>query len=131
MSNLVEEEILRLEEEMKQADLRVDMTALERFYADDILVVTPTGLRLDKSGVMAELHQLSKTIAAGQVELETYDKEEMLVRAFDETAAVVSYRLIFKGKYEGAGISQQLQITNFWLKRNGNWQIVSRHTTNH
>ena len=117
----IEREILRLEEELRQAEMRVDAEALERFYADDIMVTAPIGVVVDKPLVREELRR------AGSAKVEVFDKDDVKVRAYGETA-VASYRLTVKGQNEGVEISQQFRVTDVWLRRAGLWQVVSRHT---
>jgi len=117
----IEHEILRLEEELRQAEMRVDAEALERFYSDDIMVTAPVGVVVDKPLVQEELRR------ASTARVEIFDKDDVKVRAYAETA-VASYRLTVKGQSEGIEISQQFRVTDVWLRRAGNWQVVSRHT---
>jgi ketosteroid isomerase-like protein len=120
--NEVEKEILTLEEELTQTEMRLDVEALDRIYADDIMVTAPIGLCVDKPAVMTEVRQ-----AADKAKIEKYDKNDLKVRAYGDTA-VTSYRMTAEAKFEGTEIKRQLCITNVWLKRNGHWQIVARHT---
>ena len=120
--NEVEKEILTLEEELTQTEMRLDVEALDRIYADDIMVTAPIGLCVDKPAVMTEVR-----LAADKAKVERYDKDDLKVRAYGDTA-VTSYRMTAEAKLEGTEIKRQLCITNVWLKRNGSWQIVARHT---
>src|SRR5262245_28918802 len=117
----IEHEILRLEEELRQAEMRVEADALERFYSDDIMVTAPVGVVVDKPLVQEEVRR------AAAARIEVFDKDDVKVRAFGETA-VASYRLTVKGQNEGIEISQQFRVTDVWLRREGRWQVVSRHT---
>ena len=118
----VEREILRLEEELTQTELRLDVQALDHIFADDIMVTAPIGICVDKPGVMAEVRS-----AAGNAVIGRYDKDDLKVRAFGDTA-VSSYRMTAEATFEGQEIKRQLCITNVWMKRNDAWQIVARHT---
>ena len=120
--NDVEREILRLEEELTQKESRVDVAALDRIYADDIIVTAPIGICVDKPAVMDEIRRAAEKAIVGR-----YDKDDLRVRAFGDTA-VTSYRMTAEAKFEGVDIKRQLCITNVWLKRQGGWQIVARHT---
>lgn len=120
----VEKEILGLEEELTRTEMRLDIDALERIYADDIMVTAPIGICVDKPAVMAEVRQ-----AADKARVERYDKDNLKVRAYGETA-VSSYRISAEATFEGTEINRQFCITNVWMKRDGNWQIVARHTAN-
>jgi ketosteroid isomerase-like protein len=117
----IELEILKLEEELRQAEMRVDVETLEQFYADDIMVTAPIGVVVDKALVREELRR------AGTARVEVFDKDDFKVRAYGETA-VASYRTTVKGEHEGVEIRQQFRITDVWLRRDGRWQVVSRHT---
>jgi ketosteroid isomerase-like protein len=102
--------------------MRVDVEALDRIYADDIMVTAPIGICVDKPAVMNEVRQAAEKATVGR-----YDKEDLKVRAYGHTG-VSSYRMTAQAKVEGIYIKRQLCITNVWMKRNGHWQIVARHT---
>lgn len=118
----VEHEVVKLEEELTQTEMRVDVQALDRIYADDIMVTAPIGICVDKPAVMVEI----RAAADGAV-VSKYDKEDLKVRAFGYTA-VSSYRMSAEALFEGTEIKRQLCVTNVWMKRSGQWQIVARHT---
>jgi len=122
--NDVEREILKLEEELTRTEMRLDVGALNSIYADDIMVTAPIGLCVDKAAVMAEVRQ-----AAAKAKIERYDKDDLKVRAFGDTA-VTSYRIAAKALFEETEIIRQFCMTNVWMKREGRWQIVARHTAN-
>src|SRR5947207_1064945 len=120
--NQIEKEIVRLEEELTQTESRLDVGALDRIYADDIMVTAPIGICVDKPAVMTEVRQAAAKAIVGK-----YDKDDLRVRAYGDTA-VSSYRMSTEARFEGTEIKRQLCITNVWMKRSGNWQVVARHT---
>jgi ketosteroid isomerase-like protein len=120
--NETEKEIWKLEEALTQTEMRVDVQALDRIYADDIMVTAPIGICVDKPAVMTEIRSAAEKAVVGR-----YDKDDLRVRAFGDTA-VSSYRMSAEATFEGVEIKRQLCITNVWMKRNGDWQIVARHT---
>lgn len=122
--NEAEKEILRLEEELTRTEMRLDVEALDRIYADDIMVTAPIGIVVDKPAVMTEVRQ-----AAAKARVERYDKDDLKVRAYGDTA-VTSYHIAAKATFEGTEINRQFCMTNVWMKRQGSWQIVARHTAN-
>src|SRR2546428_11735484 len=117
--NEVEKEIRKLEEELTQTEMRVDVEALDRIYAEDIMVTAPIGICVDKPAVMTEIREAAEKAVVGR-----YDKDDLKVRAYGDTA-VTSYRMIAEATFEGIEIKRQLCITNVWLQRNGHWQIVA------
>ena len=85
--NDTEKEIWKLEEELTQTEMRVDVQELDRIYADDIMVTAPIGICVDKPAVMNEIRQAAEKAVVGK-----YDKDDLKVRAFGDTA-VSSYRM--------------------------------------
>ena len=120
--NEVEREIVRLEEQLTQTESKLDVNALDRIYAEDIMVTAPIGICVDKPAVMTEVRQAAEKAVVGR-----YDKDDLKVRAYGDTA-VSSYRMTAEARLEGTEIKRQLCITNVWLKRSSRWQIVARHT---
>ena len=120
--NETENEILKLEEQLTQTEMNVDVNALNRVYADDIMVTAPIGICVDKPAVMAEIRQAAEKAIVGR-----YDKDDLKVRSYEDTA-VSSYRMTAEATFEGMEIKRSLCITNVWMKRNKEWQIIARHT---
>ena len=120
--NEVEKEIVRLEEELTQTESKLDVKALDRIYAEDIMVTAPIGICVDKPAVMNEVQQAAEKAVVGR-----YDKDDLKVRAYGDTA-VSSYRMTAWATFEGTEIKRALCITNVWMKRDNDWQIVARHT---
>src|SRR5438093_4748622 len=118
----IEKDILRMEEELTQTETRLDVDALDRIYADDIMVTAPIGICVDKPAVMSEIR-----LAAEKAVIGRYDKDDLKVRAYGDTA-VSSYRMTAWATVEGTEIKRALCITNVWMERNSHWQIVARHT---
>lgn len=120
--NDVEKDILMMEEELTKTEMQVDVAALDRLYANDIMVTAPIGICVDKPAVMTEIRQAAAKAVVGR-----YDKTNLKVRAYGDTA-VSSYRMNAEATFEGQEIKRELCITNVWLKRDGHWQIIARHT---
>jgi ketosteroid isomerase-like protein len=120
--NELEKEIVKLEEELTQTESRLDVDGLDRIYADDIMVTAPIGICVDKPAVMSEIRMAAEKAIIGR-----YDKDDLKVRGYGDTA-VSSYRMTAWATVEGTEIKRALCITNVWMKRTGNWEIVARHT---
>ncbi|HWO00704.1 MAG TPA: nuclear transport factor 2 family protein [Blastocatellia bacterium] len=121
MSETTVQEILDLEERLRQAEMRVDLAALDAFFAEEVMVTAPIGIVVDKAACTSEFER------AASLKVEAYDKEDINVRVFGDTA-VTSYRVHAKAEHEGTSIDHRFRITNVWLKREGRWQVVARHT---
>lgn len=120
--NAIERDIFRLEEELAETEMRVDVEALDQIYADDIMVTAPIGICVDKAAVTTEIRAAAEKAVVGK-----YDKSDLKVRVYGDTA-VSSYRMSAEATFEGTEIKRQLCVTNVWMKRNDRWQIVARHT---
>src|SRR5438105_13708560 len=103
--NEVEKEIWKLEEELTQTEMRLDVEALDRVYADDIMVTAPIGICVDKPAVMTEVRQAAEKAVVGK-----YDKTDLRARAYGDTA-VTSYRMAAEATFEGMELKRQLCIT--------------------
>lgn len=120
MSQITEQEVLALEEELRLAEMQVDRKKLDAFFAEDIIVTAPIGIVVDKAAVMDEVERASK------VKIEDYSKDDIQVRIFGDTV-VTSYRVQARAEHEGVKIDQRFRMSNVWLKRDGRWQVVARH----
>lgn len=123
--NETEKEIRVLEEELTRTERRVDIEALAGIYADDIMVTAPIGLVVDKPAVMHEVREASQ-----KARIESYDKNDLRVRAYGDDVAVTSYVIKARATFEGMQMNRQFCITNVWMRREGRWQIIARHTAN-
>jgi uncharacterized protein (TIGR02246 family) len=125
LMNETEKEIRVLEEELTRTERRVDIEALAGIYADDIMVTAPIGLVVDKPAVMHEVREASQ-----KARIESYDKNDLRVRAYGDDVAVTSYVIKARATFEGMQMNRQFCITNVWMRREGRWQIIARHTAN-
>jgi ketosteroid isomerase-like protein len=132
MNTVVEQEIRTQEDELTRATRALDLDALDRIYADDILVTGVMDGTCAKAAVMDELKrgvaQRDSVKAAGKSFVASYDKEDLTVAVHGETA-ISAYRFVFKVKGEGVDVHRRHRTTNVWMKRNGRWQIVAAHTS--
>ncbi|HJZ69765.1 MAG TPA: hypothetical protein VKF81_16695, partial [Blastocatellia bacterium] len=69
MSETTIQEILDLEEHLRQAEMRVDRAALNNFFADDVMVTAPVGIVVDKIAITSEFERAAKA------KIDVYDEE--------------------------------------------------------
>ena len=128
-----EQEILRQEEELVQAKRTLDLDALDRIYADDLLLTGVLGEpTCSKSAVIEEakrgIAERERALATGRQFVTSCDNEDVKV-AMHGDAAVVSYRFVVKITGENIDVQRRYRTTNVWMKRQERWQIVVAHTT--
>jgi ketosteroid isomerase-like protein len=107
-----EREILKGEEEWRTAIAIGDVTVLRRLIADDILYIPAKG----------EIHD--KSIIDGLATNPTGDLkyDEVKVRIYGETAVVTA-------KFTRED-NRMARVTRVWVRRKGQWQVVSSQLTN-
>ena len=131
MATTVEQEVLGAEENLTSATRSLDIAALERIYADDILMTGVLGETCGKPALIDEakrgIAQRQSAAAAGQHFEGSYDKEDLKI-VTNGDIAVTNYRFVVKMKGEGIDVHRRYRTTNLWAKRNGSWQVVAAHT---
>jgi hypothetical protein len=113
--------IVDLERQSKEASLRRDSEFSLRMLAADYVAITPLGQVTTKD----------ETISArrsGQLRYEAMNITDMVVRVYGDTA-VVTARAEVKGHQLGEDFSGPYRYTRVWVRRNGQWQVVSYQAT--
>jgi ketosteroid isomerase-like protein len=110
-----DEEIRRLDDEVREAFLKVDLTTLERFLADDFLVTNPFNRVLNKSQVL-------EALAAGRIKHTAYEREIEHLRVGADTAVVMGRETVVDD-----GETTHRRYTEIWRRREGRWQVIARH----
>jgi hypothetical protein len=111
----VEEEILALEEQLRQAELGPDPAFFESALADDAVMVSDGGEPSFAKSQVVQAHQPGKGPKFTRVEMTDMKVIEHGI------AAVVTC----KGVYEAPNGTVTLKFLRVWLKKNNRWQIVA------
>jgi ketosteroid isomerase-like protein len=125
------EEILQQEEQLSNAKHTLDLDAIDRIYADDLLLTGVLGEpTCSKGAVMDEIRRGIAQRDAAQAEgagfeTRTENEDTTIVPLGD--AAVANYRFVVTFKGPNLDIRRQYRATNVWAKRDGRWQIVVAH----
>ena len=126
-----ERDILDLESRLTEATRQLDLEALDRLYADDIIFTGVTGVVCDKSSVMDEARRgKAERGAAPETRhfVASYDKDDIKVVVRGD-AAVASYRFVVTVEHDGQQTKHGYRTTNVWIKRQATWQVVAGHTS--
>ena len=116
-----EQTLMRIEQELTDAMLKGDASAVERHYADAFTFTTPDGETADKAQVVSSL----KT---GALKFEASKIDDMKVRVYGDTAVVTS-RTTDKGSVNGVDVSGQYRWMDVFVRRGGRWQLVAAQGT--
>jgi len=114
--------LARLESDWNNAHVRGDATALERIFADDLVVVVP-GMR-----VMTKADAVGM-FTSGRMKFDRYEISETKFRVYD-TSAVVTGRLRRTRVLAGAAVDDDWRFTKVYVRRGDRWQVVSFHASN-
>lgn len=117
----VEQTLMRIEQELIDAVLAGDASAVERHYADSFIFTTPDGTMVNKSQVIAN-------VKSGNLKYESTKIDDMKVQVYGDTA-VVTLRSTDKGRHKGVDISGQYRWTDVFVRRDGRWQLVAAQGT--
>lgn len=129
----LEQEIVAQERLLTEATQTLDVDALDRLYADDIMMTSVLGeTGGGKASLMDEarsgLAARQRAAAAGKPITGSYDKEDLRVVPLGGGTAVTSYRFVVTLTGVGLDIHRRYRTTNVWTKREGHWQVVAAHT---
>jgi len=132
MPGNIEQEILTQEENLTQAQRQLNVSALDRIFADDVIYAGVTGEVCGKIGLMSEARQgiaeRENAVQQGKKIAASFDKEDIKVVTHGDTA-VATYRFIIRIQSQGVDIHRRYRRTNVWLKRENCWQIIAGQMT--
>jgi ketosteroid isomerase-like protein len=125
------DEILEQEDRLASAKQTLNLDAIDRIYADDLLLTGVLGEpTCSKSAVMDEMRRgIAQRDAAkqGGTPFETRaENEDTKVVTWGDTA-IANYRFVVMFKGPNLDIRRRYRTTNVWVKRDGRWQIVAAH----
>jgi ketosteroid isomerase-like protein len=117
----VEQEVINVEHQWKQAVVDRDRTALDQFYAEEYISTDAEGLVWTKK-------QDIDIDTAGASRLTSFRFEDLKVQVYGETA-VVTGRLFTEGFVAGAPSQNLSRFTDVFVRIDGRWRCVATHAT--
>jgi hypothetical protein len=111
--------VLACEEELRQAQLSGDVTALERLLDDGLVFTALDGAVVGKADDLA-LHR------SGRLRITRMDPGERHVLRLGAVAVVV-VRMEAAAVIDGAEVAGPLRYTRVWHERAGGWRVVAGH----
>ena len=117
----VEQELMKLEQDWTNANVKADVAVLDRILADDYTWT-------DNDAVVWTKAQNLAVIKSGESVISSMVTDDMKVRIYGD-AAVVTGRNTNKGMLKGKDISGQERWTDTWIKRDGRWRCVATHSS--
>jgi hypothetical protein len=118
-----ERELIELEREIGQANIRRDKAFFERIEAEEFLFTDSGGGVTTKQEDIASVDK-----PVGSSKLVAYDVDDTQVRQYGKTA-VVTGRVTSTYRNKDKDISVRTRFTDVFVRRNGRWQIVAGHSS--
>jgi ketosteroid isomerase-like protein len=112
-------ELLARESRFSQALVNGDWKAVEQIEADDLLFTNADGSVTHKADDVNGLQ-------SADTKFESIDMSDTDVLDLGDVA-IVTGKLVEKGRYKGSDISGTYRFTDVWARRNGKWQLVRGH----
>jgi len=114
-------ELVRLEGAWNQAHMKGDASALDRLWADE-LVVTASGM------TPMSKEQSMTFFRSGRMKFQQYTSSEIHVRLLGETA-VVTGRIHRKRTIGDRNVEDDWLFTKTYTRRSGRWQVAAWHAS--
>jgi ketosteroid isomerase-like protein len=117
----MEQELSKLEKEFTQAIVKNDPDTIERFIADDWIIIDADGGIIDKERFLG-------AIKSGALTHEMMEADNIRIRIYGESA-VVTGLIRTKGKFMGQDFSTHERATDVFVRDDGRWQCVLSQLT--
>jgi len=115
---ITEAELVRRTQELYDAVVPGNQAPWKKYFADDSIFADEKGRTMDKPKLVADITPMppgySGAIKIEQVQSRIYNN-----------VAILSYNANEKETIFGQNLSARYHITDTWLRRGGNWQIVA------
>ena len=114
-------ELTALERVWNEAHVRGDADALDRLFADDIVVTVPGMPLMGKSASLG-------VIRNARMKFDRYETTDVQVHAYDRSA-VVTGRLRRSRTNDGRTVEDDWRFTKTYVRRGDRWQVVAFHAS--
>lgn len=117
--NRTTQQVTELGADWAAAELRGDVTTLDRMLADSFVGIGPRGYMLTKEQWLAR-H------TSGDLRHESFTWDDVRVRLYGD-AAVATGRQTQRGDFQGRDIAGQFRVTQVFAKQRGRWLLAALH----
>jgi hypothetical protein len=115
---ITQDELVRLTQELYDAVVPGDQAPWKKYFAEDCIFADEKGRTLDKAKLVADIAPLPAGYS-GTIKIENAQS-----RITGDTA-VLSYDANETETIFGQNLKARYHITDTWLRRNGQWQIIA------
>jgi ketosteroid isomerase-like protein len=114
-----EQEIRDVQQRWMDAASRKDEAALEAILGDEYVLISARLGIVDRAGWLA---------MGPDYDIQEFAYLESDIRVYG-TAAVSNSRYRQHATFKGQDLSAPFYLTDVWVKRDGRWQVVTRHSS--
>lgn len=114
-------ELYRLEEVWNSAHVRGNADALDKLWADDLIVTIAAMPVMKKSEALA-------MVTSNRMPFTKYETSELAVKRFNNSALVIG-RLQRERSMNGKTISDDWRFTKVYVMSQGRWQVIAWHAS--
>jgi hypothetical protein len=115
---ITQDELVRRTQELYDAIVPGNRSPWKKYFAEDCIFADEKGRIFDKPRLIADINPMP-TGYSGTIKIENVQS-----RIIGNTA-VLSYDLDEKESIFGQNLTAHYHVTDTWLQRNGNWQIIA------
>ena len=116
-----EMEVHTVQDALVQAYIHRDLAAMNSILADDYIFI-------GEDGSVSTKPQIIAMFKSGEQTVTSYDRDSETVRVYGD-AAVMTYHYVSKETSKGAPADSDNWFTRVFVRRGGQWQVVSGHET--
>jgi ketosteroid isomerase-like protein len=118
-------EVMQAERDLNNAsDMKGDYEAALKFHAKDFITIDNTGKVSDREAALS-------WVKDGLYKGESTTWDDVKIRVYGNgNVAVFTAIVHFKGLWEGKPLDLRQRATDVWVKQDGQWQMVSQHSSN-
>ena len=116
-----EEQLLALDHQWSDANVRGDAETLGRILADDFIAT-------DAQGVVWTKAEMLEAIGSGRIKTQASTTYDYRVRVYGDVA-VMTHGASVTRVVDGKNLSGRQRSTHVFVRRGGRWQAVANHVT--
>lgn len=113
----------KLSDKLREAALKGDAATMEELHADDYMSISAL------TGAPSNKADLVNNYKSGKLKYEALDTSDVKVQVYGPTTALVTAKVVAKGKLGDHEFSGTFWSARVWVKRGGKWRVVFLQST--
>lgn len=118
----IEQQIMQLEKEGREAALKNDVEANDRLLADN-------WMNTNANGTVTTKARLMELLKSSPFKIMSIEDDDVIVRVYGDFAVVTGRSTSKRMGQDNAVVTGQVRFTRVYAKRQGRWQVVAAQST--